>query len=76
MKDQRRDRRMHCRIRVQGRIGAQWSGWFGDMAIVPQGNGETLLSGPVADQAALHGILARIRDMNLPLISLECVPGE
>ena len=57
-------------IRVRGIIGPQWSAWFDDLEIVPLEKGETLLTGPVSDQAALHGILARIRDLNLPLISV------
>ena len=57
-------------IRVRGIIGRQWSAWFDDLEIVPLENGETLLTGPVIDQAALHGVLANIRDMNLPLLSV------
>ena len=57
-------------IRVRGTIGRQWSAWFDDLEIVPLENGETLLTGPVMDQAALHGILARIRDINLALIAV------
>jgi hypothetical protein len=60
-------------IRVQGIIGPQWSAWFDDLEIEPLPDGETLLSGPLVDQAALHGILARIRDLNLPLISVTLV---
>ncbi len=57
-------------IRVKGRLDGAWSAWLDGLEITPQPNGETLLSGPVADQTALHGILARIRDMNLILISV------
>ena len=60
-------------IRVRGIIGRQWSAWFDGLEIVPLENGETLLTGPVADQAALHGILAKIRDLNLPLVSIQPV---
>lgn len=59
------------RIRVHGIIGRQWSGWFDGMQIVPQANGETTMIGPVVDQAALHGTLTKIRDLNMPLISVE-----
>jgi hypothetical protein len=62
-------------IRVQGLIGPQWSAWFDGMAIVSLADGETLLVGPVADQAALHGILAKVRDMHLPLISVVLDPS-
>jgi hypothetical protein len=60
-------------IRVEGRLGAEWSGWFDGLAITNLPGGETLLSGPVADQAALFGILVRIRDLGLPLVSVRRV---
>ena len=62
-------------IRVRGIIGRQWSAWFDGLEIVPLAEGETLLAGPVADQAALHGILAKIRDLHLPLLSVTLVPA-
>lgn len=58
-------------IRVRGIIERQWSAWFGDLEIVPLETGETLLRGPIVDQAALHGILSKIRDLNLPLVSIH-----
>jgi hypothetical protein len=61
------------RIRVRGVIDARWSEWFHSLAICPQANGDTLLTGPVRDQAALHGLLAKIRDLGLPLLSVERV---
>ena len=63
-------------IRVCGIIGPSWSDWFGSMEIEPLAGGQTLLTGPVADQAALHGILCRLRDLNLPLISVTPVTGH
>ena len=65
------------RIRVQGILDSKWSDWFDGLDIAPQAGGETLLRGPVADQAALHGLLAKIRDLGLPLLSVEQVrpPG-
>lgn len=63
-------------IRVRGIIGPQWSAWFDDLEIVPLAEGETLLTGPVVDQAALHGILAKIRDLNLPLITVNSASTE
>lgn len=60
-------------IRVQGRLGAGWSSWFDGLAVEDLPHGETLLRGPVADQAALHGILVRIRDLGLPLVSVQRV---
>jgi hypothetical protein len=58
------------RIKLKGRLDPKWSDWFGQMAISNEG-GETILTGPVADQAALHGLLIRIRDLNLTLLSVE-----
>jgi hypothetical protein len=58
-------------IRVRGTLDSKWSDWFGGLTILPQPGGETLLTGQVADQAALHGLLARIRDMGLPLLSVK-----
>lgn len=58
-------------IRIEGTLDRCWSDWLAGMAITPLENGETLLSGPLADQAALHGLLNRIRDMNLKLVYVE-----
>jgi hypothetical protein len=60
-------------IRVSGVLGPDWSDWFGEMQIVPLDSGETLLIGQVPDQAALHGLLAKIRDLALPLVGLARV---
>ena len=57
-------------FRVKGRLDDRWSDWFGGMAIHLQEDGTTLLVGPVVDQAALHGVIARIRDLGLPLLSV------
>jgi hypothetical protein len=65
------DKPVVYRIRVRGAIDAGWSEWFHGLAICPQPNGDTLLTGPVRDQAALHGLLAKIRDLGLPLLSVE-----
>ena len=58
------------RIKLKGCLDSDWSDWFEQMAISTEG-GETILTGPVADQAALHGLLIRIRDLNLKLLSVE-----
>ncbi len=57
-------------IRVQGRLDASWSEWLGGLTISPQSNGETLLSGPIVDQAALHGLLDKLYAMNLSILSV------
>lgn len=67
---------MVYQIRIKGHLGPQWTDWFGDLAITLEDNGDTLLTGPVVDQAALHGLLRKVRDLGMPLISAICVkPG-
>ena len=58
-------------IRVKGNLDLRWSDWFDGFAITPVGDEETLLVGSVADQAALHGLLPKIRDLGLPLLSVQ-----
>ena len=64
-------------IRIKGQLGDQWSDWFEGLTITLEEDGNTLLSGPVVDQSALHGLLKRVRDLGMPLISVNCVePGQ
>jgi hypothetical protein len=58
-------------IRIAGRLSTRWQARFDDMVISRGGNGHTLLTGPVVDQAALHGVLRAVRDLGLPLISVN-----
>ena len=58
-------------IRVKGNLDRKWSGWFDGFTVTPQADDATLLTGPVADQSALHGLLAKIRDLGLPLLSVK-----
>jgi hypothetical protein len=58
-------------IRLRGRLDPSWSTWFNDLTVQPTGGGDTILSGLIVDQAALHGVLARIRDQALELLSLR-----
>jgi hypothetical protein len=58
-------------IRVKGNLDLRWSDWFDGFSITPVGDDETLLIGSVADQAALHGMLHKIRDLGLPLLSVQ-----
>jgi hypothetical protein len=60
-------------IRLEGHLGSWWTDWFGGLTITLQDNGDTLLTGPVADQAALHGLLKKVRDLGIPLISAVSV---
>ena len=62
-------------IRVRGHLDATWAAWFDGLAATNEPGGETLLAGPIADQAALHGVLLRIRDLGLPLLSVNRVPA-
>jgi hypothetical protein len=57
-------------ILVRGQLDSHWSTWFEGLTLTPLENGETLLAGPVQDQAALHGILAKIRDLDLHLLAV------
>ncbi|MCH8135251.1 MAG: hypothetical protein IIB77_04650 [Proteobacteria bacterium] len=58
-------------IRVKGLLSDHWSQWFEGLDIHLQEDGTTLLTGPIVDQSALHGIIARIRDLGLPLVSID-----
>jgi hypothetical protein len=60
-------------IRIKGHLGPQWTDWFGGLAITLEDNGDTLLTGPVVDQAALHGLLKKVRDLGISLISANPV---
>lgn len=60
-------------IRLKGQLDAQWADWFDNLTITLEENGDTLLTGPVVDQAALHGLLRKVRDLGLPLVSVNRV---
>ncbi len=63
-------------IRLKGHLSSQWTDWFEGLTITLEDNGDTLLTGPVIDQAALHGLLKKVRDLGLPLLSVSPVePG-
>ncbi len=57
-------------IRIKGHLDDRWADWFGGLAITLEENGDTLLTGPVVDQAALHGLLRKVRDLGMPLLSV------
>lgn len=58
-------------IRIRGHLDHRWADWFEGLTITHKANGETLLTGPVTDQPALHGLLKKVRDLGLPLISVN-----
>ena len=63
-------------IRIKGQLDSQWAEWFEGLTVTLEEDGDTLLTGPVIDQAALHGLLKKVRDLGLPLISVSPVePG-
>jgi hypothetical protein len=64
-------------IRLKGHLGSQWTQWFGGLTITLEEDGDTVLTGPVVDQAALHGLLKRVRDLGTPLVSvIRIAPGQ
>ncbi len=67
---------MFYRIRVGGHLDSGWSEWFEGLRLTHEANGETVLYGPIVDEAALHGVLAKVRDLGLPLLAVNRVePG-
>ncbi len=64
-------------IRIKGHLDDRWADWFGGLTITLEDNGETLLTGPVVDQAALHGLLRKVRDLGMELLSVNRIePGQ
>jgi hypothetical protein len=64
---------MVYQVRVRGHLDRQWAEWFEGLTVTPEDDGNTLLTGPLTDQAAVHGLLKKIRDLGLPLISVTRV---
>lgn len=68
---------MAYQIRIKGHLGPQWTDWFEGLTITLEKDGDTLLTGTVVDQAALHGYLKKVRDLGMPLLSVNRVgPGH
>ena len=81
MNETRTSTENHCKsgiyeIRLKGHLDDTWAGWFDGMTITLEDNGDTLLTGPVIDQAALHGLLKKVRDLGLPLHSVNCLEAD
>jgi hypothetical protein len=64
----------HYRITIKGALDGSWSAWFDGLAIAHDAGGDTILEGALRDQAALHGLLAKVRDLGLPLLAVERRP--
>ena len=67
---------MSYQIRIKGHLGRHWTDWFEGLTITALDNGETLLAGPVLDQATLHGLLRKVRDGGIPLVSVMSVKPD
>lgn len=63
-------------IRLKGRLDSRWAAWFDGLALTPQSDGTTVIHGRVVDQSALHGLLAKVRDTGLPLISVTRIAPD
>ena len=62
-----------CQIRIKGHLSQQWTDWFEGLTITLEENGDTLLTGVVVDQVALHGLLKKVRDLGVPLLSVNTI---
>jgi hypothetical protein len=71
MSDTQNEKTMIYQIRIEGQFGQQWTDWFEGLSITPGEDGTTLLTGPVIDQSALHGLLKKVRDLGAPLVSVN-----
>lgn len=67
---------MSYELRIEGHLDEHWSSWFGDLALIHEDNGTTVLRGVLTDQTELHGLLAKIRDLGAPLISVTRTSGH
>jgi hypothetical protein len=70
------DTAQHYEIRVRGHLGSRWAAWFDGLSLTDEADGTTVIRGPVTDQAALHGVLQKLRDVGLPLVSLVPLPTD
>jgi hypothetical protein len=65
------DQPLVYQFRIKGHLGPQWADWFPGLSIALEDNGDTLLTGPVTDQSSLHGLLKKVRDLGMPLVSVS-----
>ena len=71
MSNKQKEKATNYQIEIEGQLGPQWSDWFEGLSITQEKDGTTLLTGPVADQSALHGLLKKVRDLGMPLVSVN-----
>ena len=74
VRDDRTTGTQQYEIRVKGHLGSRWTAWFDGLSVANEDDGTTVIRGPVVDQAALHGLLQKLRDVGIPLISLIQLP--
>ena len=74
--DEKHNQHQYYEIRVKGHLDDRWAVWFEDLTITLEENGDTFLTGPVVDQAALHGLLKKVRDLGIPLLSVNLVQSQ
>ncbi|HEX5095932.1 MAG TPA: hypothetical protein VFX21_07965 [Acidimicrobiia bacterium] len=67
---------MQYEIRINGHLGSRWAAWFDGFCVTNEGDGTAVLRGPIVDQAALHGLLDKLRDLGIPLVSLTPISHE
>jgi hypothetical protein len=72
----KKSRPLVYQIRIKGHLGRQWTDWFEGLNITLEDNGETLLTGPVVHDAALHGLLKKVRDLGMPLLSVNRIEPD
>jgi hypothetical protein len=71
MSNEQNEKAVTYQIRIEGQIGQQWTDWFEGLTITQEEDGTTVLTGPVVDQSALHGLLKKVRDLGAPLVSVN-----
>lgn len=71
--DSTKEAPLRYEIRVRGHLASRWSAWFDGLSLINENDGTTVISGPVADQAALHSLLQKLRDAGIPLVSITQV---
>ncbi len=71
MSNKQNEKGTNYQIRIEGQLGSQWTDWFDGLSVTEEEGGTTLLTGPITDQSALHGLLKKVRDLGMPLISVN-----